>query len=199
MVYAGFWRRGAALFVDCLICLIPNLFFGWVIPVAGPILFTALYKPIFEASFLKATPGKAIMGIVVLSEQGTQLTLKAAVIRFLASYLSGLILCIGYLMNVFTGKRQTLHDMIAESVVVMQESPNVNYFDVWLNELKRLFGSSSANQISNQASSYSTTTGGNTNIDSTTKSIEQLHNLLKAGAITQEEFDKKKTELLGKL
>lgn len=195
MVYAGFWRRGAALFIDCLICLIPNLFFGWVVPVAGPVLFTALYKPVFESSFLKATPGKALMGIAVLSEQGTQLSLKAAIIRFFAAYLSGLILCIGYLMNVFTGKRQTLHDMIAESVVIHQEPPNVNYFDVWLNELKRLFGHSdqgAANPTSSAASS-------STNIDSATKSIEQLHNLLKAGAITQEEFDKKKAELLGKL
>ena len=38
--------------------------------------------------------------------------------RNLAKILSGLILCIGFLMVAFTGKKQGLHDMIAGTLVV---------------------------------------------------------------------------------
>ena len=53
------------------------------------------------------------------------------------------------------------------------------------------------------ATALSGNTTGNTtvasNADEVTKSLEKIHGLLKAGILTQSEFDAKKTELLKKL
>jgi uncharacterized RDD family membrane protein YckC len=49
---------------------------------------------------------------------GKRISFPRALGRFFATYLSGIILGIGYLMALFTGKRQTLHDMIASTLVV---------------------------------------------------------------------------------
>ena len=151
MIYAGFFRRVAASFIDAFILIIPitifggsagylNVGFGFSLGVGLVIAF--LYRPIFESSVLCGTPGKAMMGLVVVSEnEGTQLTFKKAFIRFLASYLSLVICYIGYLMQPFTSKRQTLHDMISESVVIRRETPDLNYFVVWRDQLKIVFNS----------------------------------------------------------
>ncbi len=142
MIYAGFFRRLAASFIDGLILVIPTLVLGGSLgnPYAGfglGFVIAIFYRPIFESSVLCGTPGKALMGIVVVSEdQGTQLTFKKAMTRFLTSYLSMIICYIGYLMQPFTSKRQTLHDMISESVVLRREVPDLNYFGVWRDQLK---------------------------------------------------------------
>jgi len=140
-VYAGFFRRWAAAVIDGLILFIPSIFIGSMFSQYGSIGFGILlgliYRPVFESSVLQATPGKALLGVAVLSEQGQRLTFKAAVIRFLCSYISFAILCIGYLMQIFTAKRQTLHDMIAEAIVIRKESsPDTNYFTVWRDQFK---------------------------------------------------------------
>lgn len=51
-----------------------------------------------------------------------------------------MIICyIGYLMQPFTSKRQTLHDMVSESVVIRRDTPDLNYFAVWRDQLKIVF------------------------------------------------------------
>lgn len=200
MVYSGFWRRFVASFLDGLIMLIPAWILGMLLPYVGGIILGLVYKPVFEASALKGTPGKAMMGMVVLSETGERLTLKQAYIRYFCSILSGLVLCIGYLMNLFTAKRQTLHDMIAESVVINQEPPDLNYFQVWKAEMKELFNrlSGDAATVSNAASSVSSTSISAQSAD-VSKAIEDLHRLYQSGALSQAEYDAKKQELLSKI
>ncbi|MCM2352688.1 MAG: RDD family protein [Pseudobdellovibrio sp.] len=200
MVYSGFWRRFVASFLDGLIMLIPAWILGLLLPYVGGIILGLVYKPVFEASALKGTPGKAMMGMVVLSESGERLTLKQAYIRYFCSILSGLVLCIGYLMNLFTAKRQTLHDMIAESVVINQEPPDLNYFQVWKSEMKVLFNrlSGDATTVSNAASSVSSTSISAQSAD-VSKAIEDLHRLYQSGALSQAEYDAKKQELLSKI
>ncbi len=142
MNYAGFWRRFAAVVIDGIILWIPSLVLGVVvsgqgIALGGGIILGFLYRPFFDSSALKGTPGKALMNIEIRSEAGNTLTFKQAVIRFFSSYLSGLILCIGYLMQPFTAKRQALHDMIAETVVLKRETTeDINYFKVWKDQFK---------------------------------------------------------------
>jgi uncharacterized RDD family membrane protein YckC len=63
---------------------------------------------------------KKAMGIKVVDLQGNRISFPRAFGRFFATYLSGIILGIGYLMALFTGKRQTLHDMIASTLVVKE-------------------------------------------------------------------------------
>ena len=144
MVYAGFFRRFVALIIDSLILFLPSLVIGGSLSVSGGfgfgIILSFLYKPIFESSALCATPGKALMGIAVVTENDQlRLTFKQAAIRFLSSYVSIIICYIGYLMQPFTSKRQTLHDMISESIVIRKELPDMNYFTAWRDQLKDVF------------------------------------------------------------
>jgi uncharacterized RDD family membrane protein YckC len=138
MNYSGFFRRFGASFIDGLILAVPTLLIGgggFSMTIPGSIgiglLLQLAYYPIFESSKLNATPGKAIMGMVVLTEAGETLTFKAAVIRLVCRYLSMAICYIGYLMQPFTKKRQTLHDILSEAVVIDRETPDLNYFTVW--------------------------------------------------------------------
>lgn len=193
MVYAGFWKRYFAGVIDGIILLIPNLAFNYVVPYAGAFLFGFLYFPLFNSSPLQATPGKAIMGIAVVDENGNTLTLKAAIIRQAASFLSAIFLMAGYLMNLFTAKRQTFHDMVAQSVVIFKQHPDVNYFHVWLNEAKRLGGDSTISTVLQNDIQKATPVGD------AAKAIEELHKLFQSGALTQEEYESKKAELLKKI
>lgn len=145
MNYAGFWRRFAAVFIDWIVMLIPSFLVGVVFRGSGVSMTIGfvlgfLYKPFFESSILAGTPGKALMNIAVLTEAGNPITFKQAVIRFFLTYLSAMIALIGYLMQPFTARRQTLHDMIAETVVVNRETPapDLNYFTVWKDQMKTI-------------------------------------------------------------
>lgn len=189
MVYAGFWRRYVAAIIDTFIIILPTLATNYIVPYAGGIIFGFIYYPLFMSSPLQATPGKAVMGIAVVDERGQTLSLKAALIRYVSTFLSALLLCVGYLMNLFTAKRQTLHDMIASSVVIKKTAPDVNYFQVWFAELKKVGGDATASD-----NILKTTTDLNA-----AKAIEDLHKLFQSGAITQAEYDLKKSELLKKI
>ncbi len=198
MIYAGFWRRWAGAFIDGLICVLPVWAMNQLMPLPyiggfGGIVVGLFYIPLFLSSPLQATPGKAIMGTAVVYENGDTLTLKTAIIRYLAAGFSALIFFIGYFMNLFTPKRQTLHDMIVGSVVIMKTPPAVNYFQIWLNEIRKLGG----DQTVDQNTSYSAPQ--NATSPSATKAIEDLHKLFQSGAITQSEYDLKKEELLKKI
>ncbi len=203
MVYSGFWRRFMATVIDALIMLIPAAILGTLVPYVGGLVLGLLYKPVFEASPLKGTPGKAMMRMVVLSETGERLTLKQSYIRYFCSILSGFVLGIGYLMNLFTARRQTLHDMIAESVVVNQDAPDLNYFQVWLAEVKVIFNrlAGDSAEVSNAASSVNTTTSTVSSSQSAdvSKVIEDLHKLYQSGALSEAEYTAKKEELLKKI
>ncbi len=137
MNYAGFWKRFGALLIDGIILMIPNLLFSGAlrsvfVSVSVGFILGFLYKPFFESSSLSATPGKALLGLAVVTENGNAVSFKQACIRFFCSYLSALIAYIGYFMQPFTAKRQTLHDMISETVVIQTpSSADINYFAVW--------------------------------------------------------------------
>ncbi len=189
MVYAGFWKRWLAVFIDGIILMIPNLAFNFAVPYVGAFLLGFLYYPLFNSSPLQATPGKAMMGIAVVDEAGNTLTLKAAIIRHACTFISAVFLCAGYLMSLFTARRQTFHDMVAQSVVIFKQQDEVNYFHVWLNEIKRLGGDATVSHELQKTTAE---------LDAA-KAIEDLHKLLQSGAITQEEYDLKKAELLKKI
>lgn len=203
--YAGFSRRFIALVIDWLILIIPGLIVGSVLPYVGSIIVVLLYKPVFESSPLQGTPGKAMMGMMVLPENGTgRITFKQALIRYVSSILSALIVCIGYLMSLFTAKKQTLHDMIAETVVVYQEPPQVNYFQTWLTEVKAIFDGIPSGTSGSASNTMSSTTSASSasaasGIDQQAHAIETLHRLFQGGAISQEEYEAKKQQLLNKM
>lgn len=143
VVYAGFWKRVAAYFIDAVIVGILGSMIGVAIGgVMGAamglggasgagtlvaiqlvaqlvsLLLTACYYGWFYASMQQATPGKMAIGIKVVRSDGQGCGFWRGFGRYFAMILSGLALCIGFLMAAFTERRQALHDMICDTVVV---------------------------------------------------------------------------------
>ena len=73
---------------------------------------TLVYFVGYETSAKQGTWGKQIVGIKVTDMDGRRITTGQAVGRFFAKIISGLTCGIGYLMPLFTDKKQTLHDLI---------------------------------------------------------------------------------------
>ena len=144
--YAGFWQRFAALILDELVLLVPNLFtwflacnfllvaigidttlkrylftllaiFSWV----PSILIRWIYGAGMESSTRQATFGKIAMGIIVTDINGNRLSFGRATGRQFGQILSGLVIGIGYLIAAFTAKKQGLHDLLAKTLVVVKQ------------------------------------------------------------------------------
>lgn len=77
-----------------------------------------LYYALMESSEKQATVGKLAMGIKVTDMQGNRLSFGQATGRHFAKIISGLTLLIGYIMAGFTEKKQALHDIIVNCLVV---------------------------------------------------------------------------------
>ena len=135
-VYAGFWIRVGAYLIDYVILTIAafiamfllglalglstgapsaasgiGLFLAWL-------LFPWLYAALFESGPRQATLGKQAVNLKVTDLQGNRISFGRATGRYFAEWITGMTLGIGYVMTAFTAKRQSLHDMIAGTVVV---------------------------------------------------------------------------------
>jgi len=141
VVYAGFWKRWAALFLDQLIIGLPLgiLFFfvslgftmssgGQPDPATAIMLqlgFYAVWIPAalfyyagLESSEAQATFGKRALGIKVTDLNGQRISFKHAVGRWFSAAVSYLSLYIGFAMAGFTQRKQALHDLMAGTLVV---------------------------------------------------------------------------------
>lgn len=137
-VPAGFWKRFAALVIDYLLLVVISLpigfIFGMMAVTTGSGMsagFEAIsnllgfavgwaYYCLQESSASMATIGKRARGLKVLRSDGTRISLLRATGRYFAKILSGLILMIGFLMAAFTERKQGLHDMLADTLVVAE-------------------------------------------------------------------------------
>jgi uncharacterized RDD family membrane protein YckC/energy-coupling factor transporter ATP-binding protein EcfA2 len=81
-----------------------------------------LYQATMTSSRQRATLGKMAVGIVVTDMEGNRLSFRRATIRYLARTLSYVSLGSGFLMQPFTSRKQTLHDLIAKTLV-MRRTP----------------------------------------------------------------------------
>jgi len=77
-----------------------------------------IYFTTSESSARGATYGKRLFGLRVVSEKGDRLTFARASVRYFAKILSAAPLFLGFVMVVVTQRRQALHDLIAETLVV---------------------------------------------------------------------------------
>lgn len=140
--YAGFWRRFIAALIDGLILALPMTLFWaiftvviyavsespyfteqWLIIVEilayiVSIIVGILYFGGMHSSKWQATFGKRLVGIKVIGYNGERISFIKGAARYLATFLSGLILYIGYIMAGITTKKQALHDLIAKTIVV---------------------------------------------------------------------------------
>ncbi len=69
---------------------------------------------------MQATPGKLLVGLRVVREDGSRLDFPRALLRFVAEPLS---LGTGYLVALFTPSGQALHDIVARTLVVRVPPP----------------------------------------------------------------------------
>ncbi|MCL2872332.1 MAG: RDD family protein [Betaproteobacteria bacterium] len=154
LIYAGFWYRFLAMFIDNLLIgtVLGVLWFFFVMALAfstfggggkvaaepsaamvgvslviGLIYFIAplLYFSLCESSRWQATLGKMAIGLKVTDTHGNRLSFLRALGRYVAHFVSNVTLYIGFLVNVFTPRQQALHDLIAGTLVVYKEvTPN---------------------------------------------------------------------------
>lgn len=127
--YAGFWIRYAAVFIDGLILIIPNIIINVVfnalsVPIFGIISSYAvlwLYYILMTKKY-GSTLGKKAVGIRVRSDKSVELAWGQLILReTIGKILSTVILSIGYLMAGFTERKQALHDKIAGTVVIYKD------------------------------------------------------------------------------
>jgi uncharacterized RDD family membrane protein YckC len=147
IIFAGFWLRFVAYIIDAIligvvnfIVLIPFLGMiglssamdnpeaaeGMMIAAMGTyfmsmfVMFIAgwLYFALMESSNKGATLGKMALSLRVTGMNGEKISFGKATGRYFGKIISGMILCIGYIMAGFTEKKQALHDMMAGCLVV---------------------------------------------------------------------------------
>ncbi len=91
----------------------------------GPSVMVITYQAIWESSKYQGTPGKILVGLQVVSSNGNKLSFWNAVGRNAGRILSSFMM-IGYFMALFTDRKQTLHDMMADALVIYKPA-NFSY------------------------------------------------------------------------
>jgi len=145
ILYAGFWRRFGAYVLDSLIlgaiswAIIVVFLMGALgisksgMPDEGASMMAGtgfvlyclfvmvggwLYYALMESSKNGGTLGKMAFGLRVTDTQGYRISFARATGRYFGKFVSSLILGIGYLMAGWTSKKQGLHDIMAETLVL---------------------------------------------------------------------------------
>lgn len=119
--YAGFWIRFVAWIIDAIVVsvaggLVTAITFGAGILVA--LCGSWLYEAFMLSSEWQATVGKRAMSIAVTGVDGGRISFARASGRHFAKYISACLIGIGYIMAAFTTRKQALHDLIAETLVI---------------------------------------------------------------------------------
>lgn len=118
--YAGFGIRLGAVLIDGLILAIISFLLGLGESWHVDVLITVLYFGVIQGATGGQTAGKAMLGIRVVMADGSPLTVGRGTLRSLSEYVSTLILCIGYLMVLWTDRKQALHDQMVGTVVIRE-------------------------------------------------------------------------------
>jgi len=89
------------------------------------LVVTWLYHALMESSEWQATLGKKALGLVVTDMAGQRVSFGRATGRHFAKIITNLAsfgIGLGYLLAVFTEKKQALHDMLAGCLVLRRDS-----------------------------------------------------------------------------
>jgi len=134
--YAGFWIRFCAAFLDGIIVRIIQMPIAFLLGIviaqteaAGPLIFVANYVLSISIAIgyyvlfwghprYQATPGKMACRLRLISMEGPRVTYLRALGRYFAYMLSGMLLCIGFLMCIWDDQKRCLHDHICNTRVV---------------------------------------------------------------------------------
>ena len=142
VVYAGFWKRVAASLIDgfaigipvAVIVMIVGGVLGWGSSFSAGLAGSSAFHPgetllsyllsalvfawFHSSAGLLATPGKLAIGIKVVRADGDKISFLRGFARYWAYLLSAMLLGIGLLMAAFTGRKQGLHDLMCDTLVV---------------------------------------------------------------------------------
>ncbi|MGH6719633.1 MAG: RDD family protein [Alphaproteobacteria bacterium] len=148
MNYAGFWRRFGAALADAVVVAVAVGLVGAGFEAFGVMFFetvevrqaadgvvdfearldttgsivaivlTWLYFALMESGPWQATPGKRLLGLRVTDLEGRRIGFGRATGRYLAKYISTAIVMLGWVMAGLTARKQALHDMIANCLVL---------------------------------------------------------------------------------
>jgi uncharacterized RDD family membrane protein YckC len=129
--YGGFWIRFLALLADSAIVFVLStaLLVGATMALAPDDMTVAviavwalgfLYWPILHASRLRATFGKAILGLYVTRFDGRRISILRALWREVAKIFSGAVFMLGYVIAAVTPRKQALHDLMAATYVARE-------------------------------------------------------------------------------
>ena len=91
--------------------------FGLIISVA--------YEALLQSSRHQATLGQRFMKVIVTDLSGNRISLQKALGRTLMSCISSIIFKLGYVLQPFTSRKQTLHDMVAGTIVLDADKTSV--------------------------------------------------------------------------
>ena len=89
---------------------------GWM--TLATVLVGLAYFSLLESSRWQATPGKLACRLRVTDGLGHRIGLGRAIGRNLGKLVSGFVLCIGFLMVGWTRRKQGLHDLMADTLVL---------------------------------------------------------------------------------
>lgn len=130
-VYGGFWERFAAAIIDGIILYIPVALLQYSMGGAAQEISTKmlwqnvialaiqwLYFATMESGDNQATFGKKALGLKVTDLQGERITFAKATGRYFGKFISAIIFFIGYLMMLWSPKKQTLHDVMAGTLII---------------------------------------------------------------------------------
>jgi uncharacterized RDD family membrane protein YckC len=135
---AGFISRFEAFIVDLLILTISGLAATWGVQLIiqffglnlifrnlGSGLFAPIIFPIvtlvyflFFWTFLGYTPGKLLLGLMIVRPDGRKLSLGRSVLRFFGYWVSAIPLFLGFIWIIFDRRRQGWHDKLADTQVL---------------------------------------------------------------------------------
>ena len=140
--YAGFWVRFGAVVIDtvvlglagvilaiitaiAIVLVSPDTFLDTLLSPVFAILsqivmniLSAAYFVFMHSSSKQATLGKMAMGLKVTDLDGERIGVGKSFLRLIGTFVSAVLLMIGYLMVAFTERKQGLHDKIAGTLVV---------------------------------------------------------------------------------
>jgi uncharacterized RDD family membrane protein YckC len=121
---AGFWRRFGASLIDGIVIGIVSTIVQYATSrgvgyVVGFVV-AGIYFGYFHGTTGR-TPGNAALGITVVGVRdgiGRPIGYQRAIVRWLMSYVSAVVILIGYLWMLWDPQKQTWHDKVAGSVPI---------------------------------------------------------------------------------
>jgi uncharacterized RDD family membrane protein YckC len=118
---AGFGVRLGAWLIDIILLSVVQAFVVANVQVESGqglgLLLGFVYFGIFQGTNGQSL-GKKLVGIRIVRLDGSPVTVDVGILRWLATILSGLILCIGYFMAAWSENHQALHDQMVSTIVI---------------------------------------------------------------------------------